>query len=418
LYTITLPVLGKTIVISDPDLIQHAYVAKNYEKSFTYTLLTALVGRFSIVSADKTEWKDLRKSFNPGFSHAFLKDMVVTMADKLERFVTCINADIDANTPTNMHVRAQTFTSDVIVTIAFGEDWGGSVPHPARIWNTELCRLSNGLLLDPFKAWFGFRLKREIKRYEKLIDDEMMAILERRLAAGQDANASAAKDICSIAIDQMKGSDGSLTDHDKIRITHQLKTFYFAGHDTTATTIAWCMWCLGQNAEALAKVRAELKEHGIWADSSKPPTYDDLLKCSYLEATIKETLRLYPPAGGVSRVARPNETFKGYRIDGAVLLMSIYTMGRHPLLWKEPETFRPDRFLDGSEENITSKFTAFSRGPRDCIGKYFAILEAKLAVSALVTNYDFSVVDKDEHMMAQLMNVPRNGAKVQFVRRN
>jgi cytochrome P450 len=83
---------------------------------------------------------------------------------------------------------------------------------------------------------------------------------------------------------------------------------------------------------------------------------------------LKETLRLYPPASGLSRYnADPDDTWNGYSIGNAVLLVQVYVMHRHPDLWKKPDDFIPARWLDGSEENLNSKFAAFSRGPRDCV---------------------------------------------------
>jgi cytochrome P450 len=290
-----------------------------------------------------------------------------------------------------------------------------------HIGNTELGRIMAGTFVNPLSK-FDVASKRKINIYEKLIDDEMMRILERRL---NDDTVGEKKDICSLAIEEMKRASGPLTQEDKVSITHQLKTFYFAGHDTTAITISWAIWLLAQNPQVLAKIRAELKGHGVWTESSKPPTYEDLQKCVYLEAAVKETLRLYPPAGGVSRWTNSvDEEWKGYRLSGAYLSLSIYCMGRHPLLWKEPDVFRPDRFLDGSEEppnskyGINAKFTAFSKGPRDCIGKYFALLESKLAISALVTRYDVECVDPKERLVTLLTNAPKNGAAVNFRRRD
>lgn len=166
------------------------------------------------------------------------------------------------------------------------------------------------------------------------------------------------------------------------------------------------------------KIRAELIKEGIWADSSAAPSYDELKKCAYLEAVVNETLRLYPPASPLSRQAKdPYEVCGGFRVGGATIFVSPYIMARHPLLWKDPEVFRPERFLDGSEHDISSKFIPFSRGPRDCIGKYFAMLEAKLAISALVMQYNFKCVDPSDRPIAVVTTLPEKGAQVKFTRR-
>lgn len=229
-FTLKIPIIGRMIIVADPDLVKHINVSRNYPKSPAYNMLDAVVGSKSMVIVGNKEWAPLRKAFNPGFAPSFLKGMTSTMNEKMMRFLDCVEADIKNEVPTNMLSRAQTFTSDVIVTIAFGEDWGGDNPHPARMWETEICRNLNGLIFNPRKLLFGFETKRKVRYYEKLLDQEMLNILERRLAAGTSEDS---KDICSLAINCMKSSDGSLTEDDKISIAHQLKTFYFAGHDTT-----------------------------------------------------------------------------------------------------------------------------------------------------------------------------------------
>lgn len=249
------------------------------------------------------------------------------------------------------------------------------------------------------------------------LEEEMKAILARRLAAG---DAGKSNDICSLAITHMtKESGGTLTQADKESIVDQLKTFYFAGHDTTAIAIAWAIWELSQHPEALARLRAELVEHCVWADDKTPPSYEQLQKCRYLECVVKESLRLYPPASGLSRYCDdPDESYKGYCIGRSILLVNAYVIHRHPSLWKEPDSFKPERFIDGSEGDINSKYMPFSKGPRDCIGKYFAYLEAKLAISALVMRYDMECDDPKDIVYTLITNVPKHGAKVKFRHRS
>jgi len=179
------------------------------------------------------------------------------------------------------------------------------------------------------------------------------------------------------------------------------------------------MWELSQHPEALTTLRTELKEHGVWTSndfsSSNAPSYDQLQKCVFLEGVVKEALRLYPPASGLSRKCEDDyESHNGMRIGGAILIVSVYVMHRHPDLWKYPDEFLPQRFIDSSEGDIILKYLPFSKGKRDCIGKYFALLEAKLAISALVMRYDLECDDPTDYMEQVLTNLPRRGAKVRF----
>ena len=105
-------------------------------------MFTAIAGSRSLLTIPKDKWMPKRKAFTSGFSPKFLKDMVNTMIEKLERFEACIESDTADNKATNMLERSQTFTSDVIAAVAFGEDWGGDIntEHPARV-----CKLIAGI---------------------------------------------------------------------------------------------------------------------------------------------------------------------------------------------------------------------------------------------------------------------------------
>jgi cytochrome P450 len=414
-FSFTVPVVGRLIVIADPDLAKHVLITKNFPKSPTYKNFTPIFGDRSIALAEGHDWFTKRRAFNPGFAPSFLKNIVTVIASKIERFVQVIDQDIAAGEAVHMLNRSQTFTSDVIVQVAYGEDWGGSDQHPPRLWMTELTSLTVLRGSNPVVKYFGFQTDRRIKHLEKLLDKEFYRILDSRLAEASAGTASKTRDICSIAIDQMKCADGSLTDDDRITVMHQLKTFYFAGHDTTATLISWAIWLLSQNGEALEKLRAELKEQEIWADGNTP-TYDQLQNCPYLEVVLTESLRLYPPASTARLTPDLSESWGGYTLGGSVLYVSAYVMQRHPDHWDRPDDFVPERFLDASD-NGASKFNAWSRGPRDCLGKYFAKLEAKMAVSALVLRYDLECVNQAEEMCYRLTACPKDGARVKMSRK-
>lgn len=420
IFSINVPlILGRMIIIADPELARHVLVKKNYPKSKLYEGLSPILGSKSMVSmSNGKEWAGMRKAFHRGFQPDFLKKVIGVMTEKLTRFTEAIDDDINRNQATNVLERSQAFTADVIVSAAFGEDWGDD-KHPARTLEDEICRLYSILALNPLRHLFDFKTHRKMNQTGVMLEREMRKILDRRLANSTD-NEESSKDICSLAIAHMKKvSGGSLTKEDKECIVDQLKTFYFAGHDTTATTIAWVMWELSQHSDSLVRVRDELQEKSIWNDPKVLPSYEDLQTCEYLDAVIKEVLRLYPPASSLTRQnPDPNETYNGYLIGGgATLKVSTYIMGRHPDLWKEPDKFRPERMIDGSEGDVSAKLLPFSKGPRDCIGKYFALLEAKLAISVLVTRYDLQCVDPDDHLQYHLTNVPRGGAKVRFTSR-
>lgn len=148
---------------------------------------------------------------------------------------------------------------------------------------------------------------------QKKLDNVMKEVLQRPLVDEQNAN-DEKKDIvniCSMAIQSMKQADGTLTEEDCKVVVHQLKTFYFAGHDTTASTIAWAVWLLSQNPQVLETLRAKLRNAKIFNTPDQRPTYNDLQNCEYLDAVLKEVLRLYSPGTTARHLANLNKTWEG-----------------------------------------------------------------------------------------------------------
>jgi cytochrome P450 len=426
-FSLKIPVIGTMIVVADPEWIHHIAVKRNLNKSWTYKDLAPVVGKDSMVLMKHDEqWRHFRKAFSPGFAPAFLKGFVNVICDKLiNRYLPALDQDAlsETETPTNMMERAQAFTSDVIVQVAFGEDWfpeGYSYSnknHPCREWFNQVTTLTSLVMSDPMIALFGVGVKRRRKEMVDNIEQVMNEVLDRRLASSQD-DVGAKRDICSLAIDSIRrqesGSTGTLSDKDRRMVVDQLKTFYFAGHDTTATTIAWAGWLLSQHDDVLQKLRDELCQNQIFTTPDQRPTYDQLQNLPYLDAVLKEVLRLYPPAASARYTSDLNETYKGYTLGGAVLYLNVYIMHRLSQYWDRPDEFLPERFVGVYPSAYAHKYLPFSKGPRDCLGKYFAILEAKLAIAALVQRYDMTCIDTNEKLGFRQTMHPLGGAKVQL----
>jgi cytochrome P450 len=133
IFTVRLPVIHRMIIVADPDLIHNITVSKNYPKSWTYKYL--IFGPQSIVRTEGDEWLMQRKSFVGGFTPTYRKDMVTIMWGKLERYLQALDKDaINELIPaSDMLHRAQIFTSDVIVQVALGEDWGDSYDENSEV---------------------------------------------------------------------------------------------------------------------------------------------------------------------------------------------------------------------------------------------------------------------------------------------
>jgi cytochrome P450 len=151
------------------------------------------------------------------------------------------------------------------------------------------------------------------------------------------------------------------------QLRDEAMTIFVAGHETTANVLAWTLYLVATHPDVEAKLRAEMA------------TTDDVMRMPYVEAVLKESMRLFPPAWILARRVENDETVAGHQFHrGEFLFMSQYVVHRHPRLWKDADRFIPQRFIDVPEPTPRYAYFPFSGGARKCIGDVFAQMEAKI----------------------------------------
>ncbi|WP_329087261.1 cytochrome P450 [Streptosporangium sp. NBC_01469] len=166
------------------------------------------------------------------------------------------------------------------------------------------------------------------------------------------------------------------------RLRGELITVLLAGHETTASTLSWAFHLLDRHPEVRERVRAE----AVSVLGDRPPVYRDLHRLTYTTMVLEEVMRLYPPVWALTRVAEREDEVGGYRVPaGADVLISPYTLHRHPAYWREPDRFRPERFApEASADRPRYAYIPFGAGPRFCVGNHLGMMEATF-VLAMVT---------------------------------
>ena len=164
-------------------------------------------------------------------------------------------------------------------------------------------------------------------------------------------------------------------------ICDELIVFIGAGHDTTATTLAYTLWQLGRHPHLQDRVRAEVEALG-----HRMPTPDDVPRLTYTAQVLHEALRLCPPGAGLTREAKCDIAVDGYRVEaGSILLFGIWAVQRDPSLWPDALSFDPGRFTPEKRKQLDRwQYLPFGAGPRSCIGDHFAMLEATLALATII----------------------------------
>jgi cytochrome P450 len=185
-------------------------------------------------------------------------------------------------------------------------------------------------------------------------------------------------------------------------------TLLLAGHETTALTLSWTWYFLGQHPEIDRRIAAEIAE--IVGD--RPVTVDDLPKLKFTESVILEAMRLYPPAWTIGRESLDEFELGGYKFKaGTTVFMSPWVLHRDPRYFEDPETFRPDRWMSDLARRLPRyAYMPFGGGPRICIGQRFAMIEATIILVTMAQQ--FSIELQRDHTVTPFPSItlrPKGG---------
>lgn len=369
-------------LISHPDLIEQILVtqARTVHKGFIEQLARPAAGN-GIFLSENDFWKRQRRMVSPPFHRARLAGYGETMVSVAERVMATWRdgetRDIykDASR-IGMNIAAKTLF-DVDIEAAEGEQLGHAL---SAVMDGVVRRINSPLPLpDYVPTPTMLRLRRAVGRLDKLI---YRAIAERR------ARPSQREDLLSLLLAVRDEDDGKgMTDR---QLRDEAMTLFVAGFETTAINLAWTLDLLARNPEADAALRAELAE----ALGGRRPGAADLPQLKAVERVVNESLRLYPPAWAMDRLAQEDLEVGGHRIPrGWDVWMSPWIVHRDPRFWPEPERFDPGRWLgDGVKQLPRFAFFPFGGGPRICIGNAFAMMEAQLVLATLLPRFRFTAV--------------------------
>ena len=174
------------------------------------------------------------------------------------------------------------------------------------------------------------------------------------------------------------------------QVRDEVRTMFIAGHETTATSLAWTWYLLSMFPDAAQRLREELAE----VLGGRSATAGDLPQLTYTWRVIQESLRLYPPIWMYLRTAIEDDVIDGYRIKaGKNIYLSPFITQRHLDFWDNPEGFDPDRFAPEKTQGWHRfKYWPFGGGPRKCIGNNFAVVEMQLVVATVAQAYELLLV--------------------------
>ncbi|MEU9284463.1 cytochrome P450 [Streptomyces sp. NPDC048275] len=241
---------------------------------------------------------------------------------------------------------------------------------------------------------------------------EVYAVCDRIIAERRAQGEGGGDDLLSLLSRASNEEDGSL---DPAEIRDQVLVFLLAGHETTATSMAFALHLLARHPEEQARARKEAE--------SLPPdhtlTAADLDGLPYLTMVLKEAMRLFPAAPVMGRRCVEPAEIDGHLIPaGADVLIAPWVTHRHPDLWPDPDHFDPDRFTPEHEATRHRyAWFPFGGGPRACVGQHFSMLESVLALAVLLRSYELEAVDTEVPLSAGITLQATGPARVRLRRR-
>lgn len=394
---------GRWVVLADPEHVKQVFTADPaaVRTGETNRFLQGLVGPRSILVLDEPDHMTERKLMLP----AFHGDRVQSYGELMSEVARAEVERWPTGEPFALWPRMQAITLEVIVRSVFGISEAGRLDHMRGLLRGMLNRMTNQrwLVTQALLASLAGPQRqraegsRTVRGLLGPVDEAVFEeIRRRRLAPDLDER----HDILSMLI-RARYEDGSSMSDQELR--DELMTLLIAGHESTATALAWAFERLLRHPDKLVRLRDEAHAGGD----------------EYADAVVKETLRLRPVLPIVLRkLAEPME-IGGHRLPaGAWLAPCIYLIHRRPDVYPDPERFLPERFVERPPGTYT--WMPFGGGVRRCLGASFAQLEMKQVLQTVVARAQLqpaqSGSERVRHRFITL--VPSKGARVVMARRN
>ncbi|CAF5031468.1 unnamed protein product [Rotaria sp. Silwood1] len=378
---------------------------KQLVKSFEYTFLEPWL-KTGLATSNNAKWRSRRRLITPSFHdtqllHNFMlifNEQSFVFAQRLEE---CVDIGHEAKAY-DLYPYISTCTLDIIVESAMGKNIGAQLSGGKNKFVESAARIG-GIINERFRSpwmwptWIFDRLPvgREQAERLKILHGVSRKIIEDRLATFHTEDTM--NDDGKKTNRRLVFLDSLLTEMHSEQLTlddiqEEVDTFMFAGHHTTAAAVNFTCYLLGSHPDVQAKVHAEIDE--IFSDDKERfCTMEDTQRMVYLDAVIKESMRILPPAPFVIREVQEDFICNGQTIrKGTSLYIFIYGVHYDANVYPQPERFDPDRFYQNSvanDERSPYAFVPFSAGSRNCIGQRFALLEEKVILSTLLRRYSF-----------------------------
>ncbi|XP_058082239.1 cytochrome P450 709B1-like [Magnolia sinica] len=395
------------VCITEPELAKEVLSNKSgfYTKAKARPSLAAILGK-GLVLVEGDDWVRHRKVVNPAFHMEKLKVMTKTMAactlSKLDQWQEQAIQTKEKYKEIDMSEEFQQLTADVISQTAFGSSFieGKEVFEVQKELLQRAAASSNNIFI-PGSQYIPTRWNVQTWKLNRRAKNTLKRIIESKLNSEDERHSDSryGDDLLGLLLGTLMAESGRKQgiQLDMDEIIDECKTFFFAGHETTSHLLTWTMFALSLHSEWQESLREEvLRECG-----TEIPDSDKLSKLKLVNMVLLETLRLYPPAILLTRMASRDTKLGDVSIPkDSEIAIPVLMIQRSKKFWGEDANeFKPKRFADGIARAAKhpNALLAFSVGPRACIGQNFAMMEAKMVVAMILQRFTFTLSPQYQH---------------------
>jgi cytochrome P450 len=397
MFTLRITHEGTWVFLTNPEAVEKVFKGdpRLLHAGEANVVLLPVLGSHSLLLLDGNEHMAQRKLMLPSFHGQRLRRYEQTMAEVAARELERWQVGIPFATWPTM----QRITLEVIVRTVFGVQQDERLRRISEAvrhllaWGTDPRRMAMVAALGP-------RRIAEIRAFRRVLEPADAMLYEEIRGRRSAPDLEERDDVLSLLL-QARHEDGSPMSDKELR--DELMTLLTAGHETTATSLAWALEALARHPAALTRLREEVLE----GDGD-----------AYLDAVVKETLRLRPVVGLVlRRLMEPMEIGGHLLPAGANVAPCIYLLHRRPDVYPQPRAFRPERFLDRPTGTYT--WIPFGGGVRRCLGASFAQFEMKVVLREVVSRFDLRAAGArpERRIRRAIVFAPSRGGEVVAERR-
>jgi cytochrome P450 len=392
---------SRTYIVTDPELAREILVEKA-GKFHKAQMLRDAAGIFlgnGLLTSEGDFWKRQRKLAQPAFHFQRIEAYGEVMAGETLKVAGAWRDGETRNIADDM----MRITLAIVCRTLFSTQLNVDVDRIGALMHDLLEGAQ--MVISQSQSWLELATHR-IQRRQHEAAREMQAIIDR-IIAQRKAHAVDNGDLLSMLMAARDDEGQPMSD---AQLRDEVITLFLAGHETTANAVTWTLYLLSQHPDIEAKVIEEMA-----ALNGEPPAVRDLQKLPYLEQVMKESMRLYPPAGGATREPIEDIELAGYAVPkGSNIAISSYAMHHNPELFPDPERFDPERFTPEREVQIPRyAYLPFGAGPRVCIGNVFALMETRILLACILQRWKLSLAPGQKVKAEQLFTIrPQGGLRM------